>query len=219
MIKQNNRAIPLLVSLLFLSSCSLFGVQSEEGPKYKVLFKEGYFEVRKYAAYIVAETTISGNFDDSSSEAFKILAGYIFGKNKGKKKVAMTSPVEVKQSSAKISMTSPVEMSQSGSSFTMRFSMPSEYTLSNLPEPLDNRVIFRKVNSKIVGTHRFTWLSSKKRSDKKARELRQWLSKRSDYQLSDSYSYAGYNPPWTIPFLRRNEIHIELQKNRMSHEK
>jgi hypothetical protein len=193
----------------------LFGIQNEESPKYKVLFKEGSFEIRQYDSYLVAQTTIKGDFNESSSEAFRILAGYIFGKNKGDQKLAMTSPVEIKQDSTKIPMTSPVTMQKEkeGESFTMTFSMPSKYTLEELPVPLDDRIKFKKIDERIVASHQFSWLRSKSKTDKKANELKDWLKKYQQYQQQGDYFYAGYNPPWTIPFLRRNEVHIELIKS------
>ncbi len=204
------KKITLILPIL-MTSCSFFGIQNGEGPKYEVLVKEGHFEIRKYESYIIAKTTVKGSFDDSSGEAFRILAGYIFGKNKGKMKIAMTSPVEVEQKSVKIAMTSPVEMSQAGDSYTMAFSMPSQYTMETLPKALDNRIVFKQVESRIVASHRYSWFSSQKKNNKKAKKLREWLKKNSQYKASKDYTYAGYNPPWTIPFLRRNEVHIELQ--------
>lgn len=143
-----NKTLLMVLSVVIFSSCSLLGIQNEESPKYEVLEKDGNFEIRKYSSYIVAETMIEGNYDDSSGKAFKILAGYIFGKNKGEKKIAMTSPVAINQTS---------------NSFTMSFSMPSKYTLLTLPEPLDKRIQFKKVSPKIVAVHSFTWLSSKEK--------------------------------------------------------
>lgn len=209
---QKNRKTSLLsiFSFLFFSSCSLVGVQTEERPKYKVLIKEGNFEVREYAPYIVAETTVEGNFNNSSRESFKILAGYIFGKNKAKTKLSMTSPVKMEQDSVKIAMTSPVKMNQSEGKYTMGFSMPSDYTLDQLPEPLDNRVKLKVVKTKVLASHKFSWFSSQSKNDKKAEELNLWLKKHPNYKRKKNYSYAGYNPPWTLPFFRLNEVHIEL---------
>lgn len=195
-----------------LAGCSLFGIQSEESPKYKVIVKEGNFEIREYSSYIVAKTTVQGDYKNSSGDAFRILAGYIFGKNKSKQSISMTAPVEMKNESTSIAMTSPVEMQQNQNSFTMTFSMPSKYSLETLPEPLDKRIEFAVVPSKIVASHEYTWLLSKERNEKKQKELREWLKKFSEYTAEDNYSYAGYNPPWTIPFLRRNEVHIILNK-------
>jgi hypothetical protein len=204
------RAINLIMSVL-MSSCSFFGIQNEEGPKYKVLHREGRFEVREYKPYIVAKTTVVGKFNKSSGKAFRILAGYIFGKNKNSSKISMTTPVEVEKKSTMIAMTSPVVMSQNGDNYSMRFSMPSKYKLEDLPEPLDDRIIFEKVESRVVATHQFSWLSSQEKNDKKAKELNEWLKKYKQYERSAQYSYAGYNPPWTIAFLRRNEVHIKLK--------
>lgn len=201
-----------IVLLFFLSSCSFFGIQNEEGPKYRILKKDGDFEIREYEPYIIAKTTVKGTYEEASGKAFKILAGYIFGKNKNDKKIAMTSPVEVKaKNSKKIAMTAPVEMRSEGKSFTMAFSMPSKYTMKDLPRPEDDRVAFEKINSKIVAVHRFTWFLSEKRSEKKALELRKWLEQFKTYKTKKGYTFAGYNPPWTIPFLRRNEVFVELE--------
>lgn len=198
-----------MIIVFSMSSCSLFGIQSEEGPNYQVLRKKGDFEIRKYESYIVAKTTVEGSYDNASEVAFKRLAGYIFGKNRNDKKLSMTSPVKVEQSK-EIAMTSPVKVSSKDDGYTMSFFMPSKYKMSELPTPLDDRVKLEKVKSKTVATHRFTWLSSKKRNDKKAQELRRWLNTVKEYKAKQGYTYAGYNPPWTIPFLKRNEIHIEL---------
>jgi hypothetical protein len=199
-----------ILSLIFLTSCSLFGIQDEEGPKYEVLVSDGDFEIRRYAPYIIAKTTVSGSYEESSGKAFRILAGYIFGKNEGEKKIAMTSPVEVNNKPMKIAMTSPVEMSEDKDSFTMAFSMPSKFSLEELPKPIDKRISFEQVPIKVVAAHRYSWLSSKKKNDKKAKELREWLKNYPQYKPLLDYSYAGFNPPWTIPFLRRNEVHIQL---------
>jgi len=94
----------------------------------------------------------------------------------------------------------------------MSFSMPSKYTLDSLPVPLDKRIKFKQIELKIVASHKFSWLSSQEKNNTIAKELRSWLKEFKQYETSNDYSYAGYNPPWTIPFLRRNEVHIELQK-------
>jgi hypothetical protein len=201
-----------LFTLLSFSSCSIFGIQSEESPKYKVLEAKGEFEIREYSSYIIAKTTVKGDYDESSGEAFKILAGYIFGKNKTENKISMTSPVLMKNEPQQIAMTSPVVMNQTEDSFSMTFSMPSKYTLENLPEPLDKRIKFEKVEVQIIASHRFSWFSSKKKNNLMAKELRDWLKNFKNYRASEGHSFAGYNPPWTLPFLKRNEVHIILSK-------
>ena len=203
--------ITTLLSIFLVSSCSLLGIQNEEQPHYEVIKKDGDFEIRKYDSYVVAKTTVKGDFTDSSSKAFRILAGYIFGKNKGNNKISMTSPVEMNPTPLSIPMTSPVEMNQQEDEYTMSFSMPSNFTIETLPEPVDKRIAFEVVPSRIVASHEYSWFSSRKKNRKKAQELREWLAEYKDYSVNPNYTYAGYNPPWTIPFLRRNEVHIVLR--------
>jgi len=173
--RATTKSLIALLLLVNFSSCSILGIQSEEGPKYKVLHRGANYEIRQYSPYIVAETRVEGNYDDSSGDAFRILAGYIFGKNKGNKKLSMTAPIESKQEPSKIAMTSPVTINQSGNNFTMSFSMPSKYTLKELPEPLDGRIKFREIKEKVVAVHRFSWLTSIDKNDKKAKELRELI--------------------------------------------
>lgn len=201
-----------IITSIILSSCSLFGIQNEESPHYKVLHKDGDFEIREYDPYIVAKVRLKGSSKDNTSKGFRILAGYIFGKNEGKNKISMTAPVEMKQESVKIAMTSPVEMVEEDNTFTMTFSMPSKYTLETLPKAKDKRITFESVPKRLKASHRFTWFRTESRLQAKYKELRAWLNKQKDYQALEGFSFAGYNPPWTIPFLRRNEVHIELKK-------
>ena len=202
--------ILILSSILLLTSCSFFGIQNEESPKYRIISKDGDFEIRRYAPYIIAKVKVKGNFKESSSKAFKVLAGYIFGKNKGDTKISMTSPVEIESKPVKIEMTSPVIMNQSDDNYTMSFLMPSKYSLDELPKPLDKRIEFKEIKSRLIASHKYSWISSKVRNDIKAKELTEWLKENKKYRINNNYIYAGYNPPWTIPFFRRNEIHFVI---------
>ena len=115
-------------------------------------------------------------------------------------------------SPAKIAMTSPVKMNESQNFFSMSFSMPSEYKIEELPEPIDKRIFFERVPETIIASLRYTWFESNERNQTKANELREWLKNQNNYIASEGFSYAGYNPPWTLPFLRLNEVHIILEK-------
>jgi hypothetical protein len=208
------KTILIVLNSLLLSSCSLFGIQSESGPDYTILVKEGDFEIRKYAPYLVAKTTVDGNYKEVQGLGFRILAGYIFGKNHSKSKIAMTSPVSSEKSSPseEIAMTSPVEMKQelrNSTRYTMSFTMPSKYSLETLP---DNRIQIEQVPARIVASYRYTWSTTKEINLQKSKELKKWLETKNQYTQKQGFSFAGYNPPWTISFLRRNEIHIELKR-------
>ena len=133
-----------LVAVLLQSACSAFGIRSEENPNYEVMHKEQSFEIRSYASYVVAKTTVDGDFKEAQGKAFRILAGYIFGGNQQKKSISMTAPVvmDTPSKSESIAMTSPVVQSPSGDGWSMTFMMPSKYKLSDLPVPKDQRVKF-----------------------------------------------------------------------------
>ncbi len=197
---------------LLTAGCSLFGKGSEERPIYKVIVKQDNKEIRKYESYIIAKTTVSGSFKDAQSEGFRILAGYIFGKNKSRQKIAMTAPVVQRSESEKISMTAPVVIAPGeNKTWTMTFSMPSQFTLDTLPVPTDERVKIEKVEGKLVAALTFSGLWGESKNAEKGRELTEWMKSYQGYELTSEPMFAGYNPPWTLPFLRRNEMLIELR--------
>lgn len=203
----------LVISFIvcFNSSCSLFGVRNLEEPQYEVLKKEKNIELRKYKPHIVAKTRIEGSYDDSQKKAFRRLAGYIFGGNQSKGEIPMTAPVKAKKG-VSIAMTAPVNQSLQNQSYEMSFMMPSQYTLESLPTPKDPRIWFEQVPEKIAATISFSWFGSEERYRSFESELIKWLEKDGRFELAGSTNYAGYNPPWTIPFLRTNEVIIELKK-------
>lgn len=212
----------LMFSLLAALSigCSILGIRSEEQPSYEVVLKQDQKEIRKYTSHIVAKTTVSGTYEEAQSKGFRILAGYIFGKNKSKEKIAMTAPVvqEPEPSNEKIAMTAPVifapdkkDDGNQNKSWTMTFSMPSKYSLESLPVPEDSRIQLVKVESRLVAAHIYSGFWSESKNKNIANELLEWLNKNSEYEVTSEPMFAGYNPPWTIPFFRRNEMLIEIK--------
>ncbi len=198
---------------LLTAGCSLFGKGSEEQPSYQVILKQENKEIRKYNSHIIAKTTISGSFKDAQSEGFRILAGYIFGKNKSQQKIAMTAPVVQKSESEKISMTAPVLIaSNENKSWTMTFSMPSQFTIETLPVPTDKRVQIEKVEERFVAAITFSGFWGESKNAEEAKKLKEWMKGNQEYELISEAMFAGYNPPWTLPFLRRNEMLIELRR-------
>lgn len=200
-----------MVLTVINSACSVFGSRSEETPRYKVLLSDGDKEIRQYDSYIVAKTEVAGEYDSTQNAGFRILAGYIFGDNKSKSKIAMTAPVE-QAKSEKIAMTAPVEQAKSASGWTMTFMMPSKYKIEDLPVPNDPRVKFEEIQSKTVAVIRYSGSRSEKSNTKKSEELLEWLNTKSDFVVDGSLRSAGYDPPWTLPPFRRNEMLIDVKK-------
>ena len=201
-------AFALIGSLL--SGCTVFGIRSAEEAPHEVLAEDGDIQIRRYRAAVVAETVVDGDYDETGSIAFNRLGGYIFGKNKKRQEIAMTAPVVREEASEEIAMTVPVLQERSGRRWTMTFVMPAEYTLETLPEPLDPAVTLREQPPRTVATIRYSGSLSEERIDEKAVELRAWL-KDNGYKAVSSSRSAGYDPPWTLTFLRRNEVHIDVE--------
>lgn len=206
----------LVISIFCLSGCSVFGVRNEETPNYEVLVKNENMEIRRYSSYIVANTFIEGSFKETQNKGFRVLAGYIFGDNEKASKISMTAPVVMnpqKTESEKIAMTSPVTQAPKGDGWEMSFMMPSQYkNIEDLPKPKDPRVSFKVVESKPMAVISFTGFWSDEKNKKMAEQLKVWLVQQGEYEPSSEPKFAGYDPPWTLPFLRRNEVMIEITK-------
>lgn len=194
--------------------CSVFGVRSEETPRYEVILKDQDKEIRRYKSYIVAKAEVQGEYREAQSAAFRILADYIFGNSKSRRKLSMTAPVEQSRAAdaenEKIAMTAPVEQSRSERGWVMSFMMPSQYQAETLPEPNDPRVQFEKIEEKTVAVIRYSGSRSEKANQAKAEELRRWLEAQQRFSISSNSRSAGYDPPWTLPPFRRNEMMFDV---------
>jgi hypothetical protein len=184
-----------------------------EEPKYDVIEKSDAFELRAYKAFIVAETYVDGDLDAASNKGFRLIADYIFGNNKARtgasEKISMTVPVTMEPKSEKISMTAPVSMQETSGKWRMHFVMPSKYTLETLPKPNNAEVKLREVPAKKIAVVRFSGLAGEEKVAKKTEELLAWLQTK-QIMPSGAPELARYNAPWTLPFMRRNEVMVEL---------
>lgn len=185
-------------------------VSKVEQPKYVVVESEQSIEIRDYPAMIVAEANVTGARDKAIGEGFRIIAEYIFGNNLSSKKVAMTAPV-TQQASEKISMTAPVTQQGGGDSWQVRFIMPANYTMETLPKPKNSAVQLKEVASKRFAVIRFSGLAGEESLKRQTALLTKFVSARKLTAVS-APTYAFYNPPWTLPFLRRNEVMIEVTR-------
>ena len=182
-----------------------------EETEYSVLKSEKEYEIRLYPSHIVAQTTVQGAYQRALNSGFRIVAGYIFGGNVKKESIAMTAPVvEQKARNEKIAMTAPVMASVEGEMHTIAFGMPRSYTLETLPTPTDSRVTLVTIPEKKMAVIRFSWLRSDSRVQLKKQELLAALH-RDHVETVGEVQYAGYNPPWTPPWMRRNEVLVEIK--------
>jgi hypothetical protein len=183
-----------------------------EQPKHEVLKTYDDFEVRAYAACVVAETEVEGEQTEAGSAAFSVLAGYIFGNNGGSKKIAMTAPVTQAAAGEKIAMTAPVTQTSAGTKrWKVQFMMPSEYRLETLPEPKDARVHLREVPARRVAAMKYSGTWSQQNYDEHLAALRAAM-KREGLEPAGEPTWARYDPPYKPWFMRKNEILIEVSQ-------
>jgi hypothetical protein len=183
-----------------------------ESPQYKTVHKDRKFEIREYEEYVLAEVEIDADFGPALQKGFRVLAGYIFGGNVSRDRIDMTAPVtEQAVSGEKIDMTAPVISSSidEGKKYRIAFTMPSKYTLENLPEPSNKAISFRKVGKNTVAALRFSGNLNSKLAVRKAKELETWLNENS-YSKKGGFVFAQYNPPWIPGIFRRNEVLTEV---------
>lgn len=203
----------LIIVIAIIAIWSAWGYFSSrvEQAEYRVIKKMSGYEIREYPAHIVAQTTVKGKYKDALNEGFRIVAGYIFGNNSKKQSIAMTTPVmEQGTGSEKISMTAPVLATTQGESHVISFGMPRSYTLQALPEPGDSRVKIVQLPSKKFAAIKFSWLRTNDRIGKMETKLLKFLS-RDNVEVLGSPIYAGYNAPWTPPWMIRNEVMVEIK--------
>ncbi len=180
-----------------------------EQPDYKVVEKDGPIEIRDYGPMIAAEATVEGERKPAIEEGFRLIAAYIFGKNEPRAKIEMTAPVE-QEKAQKIAMTAPVtEQAKGQNLWTVRFIMPKEWTMQTLPAPSDPRVSLKPYPARRFAVITFSGIARDGAIAEKTEELRRFVEMRKLATVGEPV-LAFYNPPWTLPFLRRNEIMLEL---------
>jgi len=182
-----------------------------EKVKYEIVEKDGKYQLRQYADHIVAQTFVEGSFRDVGNDGFRILAGYIFGKNKRREKIEMTAPVSQEARSEKIEMTAPVNQQAEGDRWRITFIMPSRYTMDTLPEPIDERVQLKRVAGQLTAALKYSGSWSRKRYERKKAQLESIIAAQGLIPVGEPI-FARYNPPFMPWFLRRNEVLIPVQR-------
>ena len=195
-------------------------LMATEEPKFESLRQEDNIEIRRYVQVIVAETLVDGDMDSASRRGFQLIANYIFGHNE---RIAMTVPLvaEPQGSAEKIAMTVPVSIEPQNADnskmagaqrWRIHFVMPSQYTLTTLPKPLNPQVRLREIPAKTYAALTYSGINSESTVQEKTDQLLNWL-KSQEIATIGQPQLARYNPPWTLPFMRRNEILQEIKAN------
>jgi hypothetical protein len=197
--------------LLFALSLAIVPIltNATEEPAYTVVRKIGDVELRQYVPYVVAEVLVAGTADEAGNQAFPVLAGYIFGKNKGERTFAMTAPVTQTVAPMRLAMTAPVTQTAAPGGYIVQFVLPRDVTLESAPEPLDPRVRLREVPARTVAVIRYSGFWSESNYLEHLEKLTAAL-RAADLRWTGEPVFSRYNPPFTPWFLRRNEIWLPL---------
>ncbi len=201
--------IATIIGILVIGAVAAGPILSAvEIPNYEVVQSQDNIEIRQYKSMIVAEVQMEGEREDAINDGFRLLADYIFGNNTVQQDIAMTAPVQQQQNS-KIAMTAPVQQQSAGGLWQVSFVMPSEYTFATLPKPNNELVIVKEIPPKQFAAIKFSGTHSARNLQKHEKQLMEYVEA-NDVIVAGSPKYAFYNPPWTLPLLRRNEVMIEI---------
>ena len=214
-------AVLLCAATLFTHASPTLAI---EEPAHTVVERDGRIELRDYAPTIVAETVVEGDLSSASNRGFRAIAAYIFGANRsvraaGSEKIEMTAPVAVEPASEKIAMTAPVSAERQGSDallsgegrWTIRFTMPASYTLATLPRPDDASVVLREVPGGRHAVLVFSGFTGEDKVRANTAELLAWMGTKG-LKAGGPPQLARYDPPWRLPFMRRNEIVVPVAR-------
>ena len=194
---------------LFLTS---FTVMAIEEPEFISIEKKDAFEIREYQSKLIAQVLVTGTFDSASNKGFRLLADFIFGNNKtneGSKKIDMTAPVITHDASERIEMTAPVISEETERGWYISFNMPKQYTKETLPVPNNPEVKIIDVPKEKFAVITFSGLVREKKYAEMLNLLNEEMKKR-NIEPKGPPILARYNPPWTLPFLRRNELMLRF---------
>ena len=195
--------------LLFFTSFSAMAI---EEPEFISIEKKDAFEIREYQSKLIAQFLVTGTFDSASSKGLRLLADFIFGNNKtneGSKKIDMTAPVITRDVSEKIDMTAPVVSEETERGWYISFNMPKHYSKDTLPVPNNPEVKIIEVPSEKFAVIIFSGLVRERKYVEMLNLLNEEMKKR-NLEPKGPAILARYNPPWTLPFLRRNELMIRF---------
>ena len=200
----------ILAGIIILAGLAGNLMSNVEQADYKLIRSEARIEIRDYPPMILAEVEVLGKRKEAISEGFQKLANYIFGNNTSQKKMKMTAPV-INESSEKMAMTAPVTQEQYLDRWKVRFVIPKKYSLETVPKPNSKEVVLISLDARRFAVIRFSGFANDQSIKKHIEELKAYILVESLQPIGNP-SLAFYNPPWTLPFLRRNEVMIEISR-------
>jgi hypothetical protein len=202
------RTLTLSLMLVLMSTKAL----AIESPQYTVIYKDESVEYRQYEPYIVAETFVdnSVNYKSASNQGFMRLFRYITGSNSVQVDIDMTAPVQLSAVSEEIAMTAPVQRVETDQGWRIAFMLPSKFSMETAPLPSDERINLRPVAGQLMAVVRYSGRWTERNYEKHKTELLRGIEDAAIESIGEVES-AAYDAPYVLPFLRRNEVMIEVK--------
>lgn len=205
------RRLLALLAAPLLAACAVVGIRNTEEPAFEVLHRVGEVEIRRLAPRLLAEVTVEAADERAArEEGFRPLAAYIFGRNRGAERIGMTAPV-IQDGGERIGMTAPVMQSRDGRSWRIGFVMPARYTAATLPAPEDPAIAIRQSPAETVAVLRFSGEATPAMVAAAEARLAAALAL-SPWEATGAGGAWFYDPPWTLPALRRNEAWLPVRR-------
>lgn len=200
----------VITGAIISAGCSLVGIRTTPEPPYTVEASDPPFELRHYPPMVVASTIVNGDFESAGNKAFRVLFHYISGNNNTQETIDMTSPVLTSnEPGQRIAMTAPVIGIESQGRWEYQFVLPEHFSVESAPRPGNGDIEIKETKERLMATIRFSGLWREASKNRHQQKLQEWIEKHG-YTIIGNPVIAGYDPPWTLPFFRRNEVLIEV---------
>ncbi len=201
--------IPLTEKLKIIPD--IFGVRLNEQPDYEVLVTQDDVEVRRYKKTVIAQVTIQGEHDQAIKAGFQTLANYIFGENEEQSTMEMTAPVFQQNTTSNqyLGVTAPLFREHNGSGWTISFVIPEKFDFDSVPDPVDSNIRITEMPERKTAVLRYSGNNNEEKMREAEVKLNEWLTS-SGMKAKSSIRWAQYDPPFAIPFLKRNEAQIDI---------
>jgi len=202
----------MIVSFVTILLAGVLSVMATEEAPYRVLKSDGIFELREYEPQILAEVIVDGGLENAGNTAFRPLYKYISGDNRSRSRISMTVPVSQESRGEKIAMTAPVSQEKIQGRWSVSFMMPASYTMETIPVPNNPAIKLRQVPARTVAAVRYSGFWSEDNYQLNRNNLESWM-RDNKFTAAGEPVWARYNQPFTLWFLRRNEILIPVANN------
>jgi len=194
-----------------------FGIRLGDEAHYTLMKSEGPFEIRHYDPMTVASLFLRRDYEHALEEGFLRLANHIFGRNHGHPESVPRWASPSVNDQARMEMVAPVLQENLDTGWKISFILPPDYNLKTAPLPDDPEIVLSREPTRMMAVMRYSGVNDDQAFAKKSEDLRTWLRQHPEYRAISNPVAAEYDGPLTLPFLRRNEVQIRVERVVVAH--